>query len=116
MKIPCIWQSTKENDIEGSPKIDKQVSLKNFSVIIAEDDDIILMDLKMPIMSGFEVTCEIRKFNREVIIIAQTAFGLLGDKEKALKAGCDDYIAKPINKALLFEKIMFHLSKRSIST
>ena len=148
--IPCIWQSTKENDIEGSPKIDKQVSLKNFSVIIAEDDEasrllleavfenkfqeiiytktgketldrfrenpevnIILMDLKMPIMSGFEVTCEIRKFNREVIIIAQTAFGLLGDKEKALEAGCDDYIAKPINTGLLFEKIMFHLSKKT---
>ncbi len=78
------------------------------------ETDIILMDLKMPGMNGYDATREIRKFNRNVIIIAQTAFGLSGDKEKALEAGCDDYITKPINEELLFEMIMLHLSKKSI--
>ena len=76
--------------------------------------NIILMDIKLPDMSGYDATCEIRKFNQDVVIIAQTAYGLSGDKEKAIEAGCDDYIAKPINKGLLFEKIMLHLSKKSI--
>ena len=78
------------------------------------ETDIILMDVKMFDMSGYEATREIRKFNQDVVIIAQTAFGLSGDKEKAIEAGCDDYIIKPINKELLFEKIILHLSKKSI--
>ena len=78
------------------------------------ETNIILMDLKMNDMSGYEATREIRKFNKDVVIIAQTAYGLSGDREKAIEAGCDDYISKPINKELLFEKIMLHLSKRSI--
>lgn len=67
--------------------------------------DIILMDIKMPDIDGYEATRQIRQFNKKVRIIAQTAFGLSGDKEKALAAGCDDYISKPINKEELFEKI-----------
>ena len=78
------------------------------------ETSIILMDLKMHDMSGYEATREIRKFNQDVVIIAQTAYGLSNDKEKAIEAGCDDYISKPFKKELLFEKIMLHLSKRSI--
>lgn len=59
--------------------------------------DIILMDIKMPDINGLEATKQIRKFNQDVIIIAQTAFALEGDKQKALEVGCNDYIAKPIN-------------------
>lgn len=62
------------------------------------ETDLILMDIKMPGMSGYDATREIRKFNSNVVIIAQTAFGFTGDKEKAIEAGCNDYIAKPINK------------------
>ncbi|MCF8366010.1 MAG: PAS domain S-box protein [Bacteroidales bacterium] len=61
------------------------------------DIDIILMDIRLPVMSGFEATKQIRKFNKNIIIIAQTAYGLSGDNEKALAAGCNDYISKPIN-------------------
>jgi len=50
----------------------------------------------MPEMDGLEATREIRKFNREVVIVAQTAYGLTGDREKALKAGCNEYISKPV--------------------
>jgi PAS domain S-box-containing protein len=60
------------------------------------DLDLILMDIQMPEMNGYEATQQIRQFNKEVIIIAQTAYGFLSDREKTLKAGCNDYIAKPI--------------------
>ena len=67
--------------------------------------DLILMDIRMPVMGGYEATRQIRQFNPKVIIIAQTAFGLSGDREKARKAGCDDYVSKPINIAELKSKI-----------
>ncbi|MBU1012128.1 MAG: response regulator [Bacteroidetes bacterium] len=63
--------------------------------------DLILMDIKMPIMNGYEATRAIREFNRDVIIIAQTAYAMPGDKEKALEAGCNDYISKPTKKDAL---------------
>ena len=78
------------------------------------DTDIILMDIKMPDMSGYDATREIRKFNQDVIIIAQTAHGLSGDREKALEAGCNDHISKPIKKEILFEKIRACLDKKGI--
>ncbi len=56
------------------------------------------MDIQMPGMNGYEATHQIRQFNKDVVIIAQTAFGLSGDREKAIEAGCNDYISKPINK------------------
>jgi CheY-like chemotaxis protein len=55
------------------------------------------MDIQMPEMNGYEATRQIRTFNKEVIIIAQTAFGMEGDREKAINAGCNDYISKPLN-------------------
>ncbi len=69
------------------------------------DIDLIFMDIRMPEMNGYEATKNIREFNEKVIIIAQTAYGLSGDREKALDAGCNDYITKPIIKAELQELI-----------
>ena len=69
------------------------------------DIDLVLMDIRMPEMNGYEATQKIREFNKNVVIIAQTAFGLIGDREKAIEAGCDDYISKPINKDELLEII-----------
>lgn len=65
------------------------------------DIDLVLMDIKMPEMDGYTATRQIRQFNKEVIIIAQTAFALTGDRELAISAGCDDYITKPFNKEAL---------------
>jgi signal transduction histidine kinase/CheY-like chemotaxis protein len=75
------------------------------------DIDLILMDMKMPIMDGYEATRQIRQINRKSFIIAQTAFSLEGDKEKAIAAGCSDYISKPVNKAELLTLIKNYFKK-----
>jgi hypothetical protein len=62
------------------------------------DIDLVLMDIRIPKIDGYEATEQIREFNKDVIIIAQTAYGLSGDKEKSIASGCNDYIAKPINQ------------------
>jgi len=59
----------------------------------------------MPDMNGYKATRQIRQFNKDVVIIAQTAYAIAGDKEKALEAGANDYISKPINKMKLIELI-----------
>ena len=69
------------------------------------DIDVVMMDIRMPVMDGYEATRQIRAFNREVVIIAQTAFALSGDREKALEAGCNDYLSKPIKKNELMQVI-----------
>ena len=74
------------------------------------DIDLILLDIQLPELNGFEVTRQIREFNKEVIIIAQTAYGLTGDREKALAAGCNDYISKPVNKEELKSIIQKHIT------
>ena len=65
------------------------------------DLDLIFMDIQMPDLNGYEATRQIRAFNNKVVIIAQTAYGLSDDREKAIAAGCNDYIAKPIHKDVL---------------
>ncbi len=69
------------------------------------DIDLILMDIKMKGMDGYEATRRIREFNKDVIIIAQTAYALHGDDENALDAGCNEHLAKPINKSALISTI-----------
>ena len=74
------------------------------------DIDLIMMDIQMPELDGYQATQQIRQFNKEVIIIAQTAFALSGDSAKALEAGCNDYIAKPIRKSQLNELVNKYFS------
>ncbi|MFC2102132.1 PAS domain S-box protein [Bacteroidota bacterium] len=73
------------------------------------DIDLVMMDINLPELDGYEATRQIRKFNKDVIIIAQTAYGLPGDMEKALEAGCNDYMSKPINFKLMKEVIQKYL-------
>jgi CheY-like chemotaxis protein len=77
------------------------------------DIDIILMDIQLPVTDGYESLKKIREFRENVIIIAQTAYGLLGDMEKIIGSGFDDYIIKPILSQNLLEKIVNNLAKKN---
>jgi CheY-like chemotaxis protein len=72
--------------------------------------DLILMDIKMPGMSGYEASQQIRGFNKDVIIIAQTAYCQTGERTKAIEAGCNDYLTKPISTPTLLAVLKKHLS------
>jgi hypothetical protein len=67
------------------------------------DIDIILMDIKMPELDGYQATKKIREFNKDIIIIAQTSYAFPEDREKAINAGCNDYLSKPYNQSGLME-------------
>jgi PAS domain S-box-containing protein len=77
------------------------------------DIDLILMDIKMPIIDGYEATRLIRQFNKNIIIIAQTAYSLVGDREKSIESGCNDYISKPISKKKLLELMHVYFNNES---
>ena len=76
------------------------------------DLDLVLMDIRMPKMDGNEATRQIRQFNKDVIIIAQTAHAFSGDRDNAIEAGCNDNISKPINMTLLYELIKKHCMQK----
>lgn len=67
--------------------------------------DLVLMDIKMPVMDGYSASMKIKEMNSDALIIAQTAYALAGDREKALAAGCKDYLSKPLKKSHLEEVI-----------
>lgn len=67
--------------------------------------DLVLMDIKLPVMNGIEATRQIKILRPELPIIAQTAYALNNERISALEAGCDDYLSKPIQIELLLEKI-----------
>ena len=72
-----------------------------------EKPDLILMDLGMPVMDGWEATRRIKADDRlrQIPIIAVTSHAMVGDEIEARKAGCDDYLPKPIDEDLLLHKI-----------
>lgn len=74
------------------------------------DFDLVLMDLKMPVMDGYRAMKEIRKMRPDVKIVAETAYALAGDEKRILAAGFDDYLPKPITKESLDKIIKRNLS------
>lgn len=79
--------------------------LEAVEIVRTQPVDLVLMDMKMPVMDGRVATSEIRKFNTEIPIIALTAHAFDADRVAALKAGCDDYLVKPINGAKLMQTL-----------
>lgn len=78
---------------------------KAVEIVQSESVDLVLMDMKMPIMDGRTATAEIRKFNTRIPIVALTAHAFEADRVAALEVGCDDYLVKPINGAKLMQAL-----------
>ena len=110
-----------EDDEASAFYLEEILSEINFSVITATNSAqaidlvgknefcLILMDIRLPDIDGYELTRKFRNNGMTVPIIAQTAFVLPHDREKAINCGCDDYIAKPIRKEILFDIISNYL-------
>jgi two-component system, cell cycle response regulator DivK len=81
----------------------------------SEAPELILMDISLPIMDGWEATRNIKKSPkmRSTPIIALTAHAMVGDREKSLEAGCDDYDTKPIDFQRLLQKMKILMEKRT---
>jgi len=115
-----------EDDEVSEMLIEKTVSLFGKEIIKARtgveavdvcknnpDIDLVLMDVGMPEMDGYEATRQIREFNKAVVIIAVTAYGLSLERGKAFKLGCNDYIAKPFRKVAMHELIQKYFGNAS---
>lgn len=93
-----------EDDYEVVAAVDGETGME---AVLRDRPDLILMDLSLPGIDGWEVTRRIKADDdlRHIPVIAVTAHAMRGDEEKALEAGCDDYLAKPIDEDELLEKI-----------
>lgn len=82
------------------------------TVIKHPDIDLILMDIQLPVIDGYGAARKIRELSNNMVIIAQTAYSLLGDREKIIASGFDDYIVKPIYPNQLIEKLIIAFRNR----
>ena len=112
-----------EDDWVSSQYLDRILTDANITLLHAEngkeavelvrstpDIGLVLMDIRMPVMDGFEATKEIKKLRPELPIVAQTAYAYNEEKKKILAAGCNDYLAKPVDDEKLMELINRYLS------
>jgi CheY-like chemotaxis protein len=76
------------------------------------DIDVILMDIQLPVMDGYTSTRKIRELRKDIIIIAQTAYGLLDERDKFIEAKFNDYIIKPIFSQTLIKKLLDNLGTK----
>ncbi|NPD44769.1 MULTISPECIES: response regulator [unclassified Lentimicrobium] len=96
-KINVLWAKDGKEAIEFCQKDD--------------NIDIVLMDIRMPFIDGYEATRKIKEFKPDLPIIAQTAYALNSDYQKVFDAGCDEYITKPILGKILFQKMEKFIKK-----
>jgi CheY-like chemotaxis protein len=103
--------------------LSRRLERKGYQVVIALDGQqavtmaqanppaLILMDMSLPVIDGWEATRQIKAANKSMPIIALTAHAMAGEEEKARAAGCDDYDTKPIDLPRLLEKMQVLLQK-----
>ena len=97
-----------EDDYELLTAVDGQ---EGVSIAEKQKPDLILMDMSLPVMDGYEATRQI-KANPDlagIVIIGLSAHAMSGDREKAVAAGCDDYLTKPLNDDLMFDMLEKYL-------
>lgn len=82
---------------------------KGLEMAQTQHPDLVLMDMALPIMDGYETTRKIRETNQALPIIGLSSHAMSGDEVKALAAGCNDYLTKPIDDKLLFDKLKEYL-------
>lgn len=100
-----------EDDKYSAHLLDLHCRKSEISTLLVENGDeavtavqhhpelaMVFMDIKMPLLDGYEATRRIRRFNKNIPIVAVTAFALDGDRENAISAGCNDYITKPVSR------------------
>ena len=75
-----------------------EFGLEGIQTAINQHIDLVLMDIRLPDINGYEATRQIKKVKPNLNIIAQTAYASVADKQKALEAGCNDYLSKPIKR------------------
>jgi CheY-like chemotaxis protein len=93
--------------------IEAQTGRDTLTIAIQRRPAVILLDLKMPDMDGYQTASILKatEETRQIPIVAVTAQAMVGDKEKALKAGCDEYISKPIEPEILVRTIQKYLER-----
>ena len=104
-------------DVDLNIELLTQLLEDDYTLVVAKDGeqgvalagrerpDLILMDMSLPMIDGYEATRRIRAGALTMPIIGLSAHAMNGDAERALKAGCNDYLTKPLNESLLFEKL-----------
>ena len=116
-----------EDNEENRDMLSRRLTRRGYEVVIALDGgqgvemarsiapDLILMDMDLPVLDGWEATRQLKAApeTQAIPIIALTAHAMMGDREKAIDAGCDDYDTKPIEFSRLIEKIEAALGKEA---
>ena len=112
-------------DIELNIDLLTQILEEDYNLIIAKDGaqgvslvehnkpDLVLMDISLPVMDGYEATRNIRKTFQSLPIIGLSAHAMQGDHEKAIAAGCTDYLHKPVDEVLLLKKLEEYLGTKT---
>jgi CheY-like chemotaxis protein len=90
---------------EGFDVVEAADGSEALSAVERQAPDAVVLDLRMPVMNGWETARRIKKINAKIPVIAVTAHALAGDREKAIDAGCDDYLAKPCHPKDVVRKV-----------